>query len=80
MISIMKSIGRKTVKADRVSAPLSAKAPSGKTQAAKTAALGEPSHEDIARRAYELYLERGSIEGHQEEDWLIAEAELRRPR
>ena len=76
----MKSIGRKTVKVDKVSAPLSAKAPSGKTQVAKVASASEPSHEEIARRAYELYLERGSVEGHQEEDWLIAEAELRRPR
>jgi hypothetical protein len=72
-------IGRKTVKGDKVSAPLSAKAPSAKSQAAK-AAKGEPTHEDIARRAYELYLERGSVEGHHEEDWLIAEAELRRPK
>ena len=74
----MKSIGRKTVKGDKVSAPLSAKAPSAKAQAAKAAAKGDPSHDEIARRAYELYLERGSIEGHHEEDWLIAEAELRR--
>ena len=74
----MKLIGRKTVKGEKVSAPLSAKAPSGKAQAAKAAAKGEPSHEDISRRAYELYLERGSVEGHHDEDWLIAEAELRR--
>jgi hypothetical protein len=74
----MKSIGRKTIKGEKVSAPLSAKAPSAKTQAANAAARGEPSHEEIARRAYELYLERGSVEGHHEEDWLIAEAELRR--
>jgi len=73
----MKLIGRKTVKGDKVSAPLSAKAPSSKT-AAKSAAKGEPTHDDIAKRAYELYLERGSVEGHHEEDWLLAEAELRR--
>jgi hypothetical protein len=74
----MKMTGRKTVKGDKVTAPLSAKAPSAKAQAAKAAANGEPTHEEIARRAYELYLERGSVEGHHEEDWLIAEAELRR--
>ena len=30
----------------------------------------------IARRAYEIYLERGQIPGHAEEDWLQAEREL----
>ena len=34
--------------------------------------------EYIRRRAYELYLERGGQEGFAEEDWLRAEAELRR--
>jgi len=31
----------------------------------------------IARRAYELYLARGSEPGHEVEDWLQAEAELK---
>jgi len=31
----------------------------------------------IARRAYELYLSRGSEPGHEMEDWLRAEAELK---
>ncbi len=35
-----------------------------------------PSHEQIARRANELYLERGQQEGHDVEDWLRAENEL----
>jgi Protein of unknown function (DUF2934) len=35
-----------------------------------------PSNEAIARRAYELYLERGSVSGYELEDWLLAEAEL----
>ena len=39
-----------------------------------TAAL--PSSEDIAKRAYELYLQRGSESGYEPEDWLQAEAEL----
>jgi len=30
----------------------------------------------IARRAYELYLQRGSVPGHELDDWLEAEAEL----
>jgi Protein of unknown function (DUF2934) len=39
-----------------------------------TAAL--PSTDDIAKRAYELYLQRGSESGYELEDWLQAEAEL----
>jgi len=30
----------------------------------------------IAKRAYELYLQRGSVSGHELDDWLAAEAEL----
>jgi hypothetical protein len=69
----MKSTGRKTVKGTKVSAPLSAKAKPGSKS---TVATTLPTHEQIAKRAYELYLERGSVEGHHEEDWLLAEAEL----
>lgn len=32
---------------------------------------------DIARRAYELYQERGGEHGHDVDDWLQAERELR---
>ena len=35
-----------------------------------------PSQEAIAKRAYELYLQRGSVPGYELEDWLTAEAEL----
>jgi hypothetical protein len=30
----------------------------------------------IALRAYELYLQRGGMDGHAEEDWLQAEQEI----
>ncbi|HEX4406656.1 MAG TPA: DUF2934 domain-containing protein [Polyangia bacterium] len=40
------------------------------------AAAALPSNEDIAKRAYELYLQRGSESGYEVEDWLQAEAEL----
>jgi len=30
----------------------------------------------IAKRAYELYLQRGSVPGYELDDWLQAEAEL----
>jgi hypothetical protein len=36
----------------------------------------EPSPDAIAKRAYELYLQRGSVPGYELEDWLTAEAEL----
>ena len=36
-----------------------------------------PSHDDIATRAYELFLQRGAQHGQDFEDWLTAERELR---
>jgi len=35
------------------------------------------SDEDIRRRAYEIYLERGEQSDHDLDDWLQAERELR---
>lgn len=35
-----------------------------------------PTEEAIAKRAYEISLQRGSLPGHEVEDWLQAEAEL----
>ena len=37
----------------------------------------EPTHEDIARRAYQLYEDRGGGHGSEREDWFQAERELR---
>jgi hypothetical protein len=36
-----------------------------------------PTYEQIAERAYDLYLARGETPGHDIDDWLRAEAELR---
>jgi hypothetical protein len=36
----------------------------------------QPGQDEIARRAYELYLQRGSVPGHETDDWLQAETEL----
>ena len=50
----------------------------------KTADTGEASvgnaarDEDIRRRAYEIYLERGEQPGGELDDWLQAERELER--
>ena len=38
----------------------------------------QPSEEEIARRAYELWLARGATSGHDVDDWLEAEGEVRR--
>ena len=35
-----------------------------------------PTREQIETRAYELYLKRGRVQGHDLEDWLQAEREL----
>ncbi len=48
--------------------------------AAEPEATGSGSglnRDEIARRAYELYLRRGSRNGHDVEDWLEAERQLR---
>jgi len=37
----------------------------------------EATEQDIGRRAYDLYLARGCEPGHELEDWLRAERELR---
>lgn len=43
-----------------------------------TAAIASGATEsDIARRAFELYCERGREDGHDVDDWLTAERELR---
>jgi hypothetical protein len=36
------------------------------------------SNEDIAKLAYEKFVTRGSLHGQHQEDWLAAEAELKR--
>jgi len=36
----------------------------------------QPSEEEIAVRAYHIYLERGDTEGSPTDDWLQAEREL----
>lgn len=42
------------------------------------AAKSAPTQEEIARRAYQIYLERGGTPGHELEDWTRAERELGR--
>jgi hypothetical protein len=42
----------------------------------RTSSRGAPNETDIARRAYQLFVQRGGEHGHDWEDWLRAEREL----
>jgi hypothetical protein len=44
----------------------------------REAGILAPTHEQIALRAYELFVAGGRTEGHTEEDWLEAEKQLSR--
>jgi len=46
--------------------------------APKPAATHKPSRADIARRAYEIWRQRGGGHGNHEKDWHRAERELTR--
>jgi hypothetical protein len=35
-----------------------------------------PTHDQIAQRAYEIFVERGRPEGRDQEHWLLAESQL----
>ena len=39
-----------------------------------------PTYEEVAQRAYEIYLARGGGPGREDEDWQQAERELREAR
>lgn len=39
-----------------------------------------PSHEQIQKRAHEIYLKRGRVDGRAWDDWLAAEQELKHGR
>jgi hypothetical protein len=47
-------------------------------RAEDTSANHAVNHSEIRRRAYEIYLERGGLPGHELEDWLQAEYELQK--
>ncbi len=50
-----------------------------KSRKATTAKSNKITHEQIAQRAYEIYLERGATPGDPMQDWLRAEMELSLP-
>ena len=68
--TLTKTLGARTV-------PAASTAPVTTTPAVKAVpASTAPSHEQIARRAYEIYEARGQTAGHELEDWIQAEREL----
>jgi hypothetical protein len=48
----------------------------GHSEFYRDAGVLSPTREQIAQRAYELYLARGSVHGYEREDWLEAEKQL----
>jgi hypothetical protein len=50
--------------------------PSTSRAAISHSSIPEPAKHVIRQRAYELYEKRGREDGHAEEDWLHAEAEV----
>src|SRR5690606_11516957 len=54
--------------------------PSNARQTAGPASKDGPNHEQISRRAYELFQKRGGKHGYHMEDWHEAERQLREER
>jgi hypothetical protein len=63
--------GRKNVTLEHDASPI-------QPRAEDTSANHAPSHEEIRRRAYEIYLERNGLPGDELDDWLRAERELQK--
>jgi Protein of unknown function (DUF2934) len=74
----MRILGRKTVKAEKTSAPMIKAGGKSAVASGGGASKGRhaPTNEEIATRSYEIFLARGGESGHEVEDWLQAEAEL----
>jgi len=53
-------------------------ATSTQVETGEVSVVNSTRHEEIRRRAYEIYLERGEQPGRELDDWLQAERELKR--
>ncbi len=51
--------------------------PTGQRQAAAENGSSDISNDAIARRAHELFVSRGAVHGHDLDDWLEAERQIR---
>jgi Protein of unknown function (DUF2934) len=65
------------VAADLKPAPELRKLEVVKTESRKSVVVPIKLEDEIRRRAYELYVQRGSTPGSEAEDWLAAEREVR---
>ncbi|GHG93422.1 DUF2934 domain-containing protein [Comamonas sp. JC664] len=65
--------------ANKQHSPAAKKAPAASADIKPRASESRPSpsNEQIARRAYEIFLARGGTHGSSEQDWFQAERELR---
>jgi hypothetical protein len=65
------------VAAEAKTAPEPRKLEMVKTEPRKNVVVPIKLEDEIRRRAYELYVQRGSVSGSEAEDWLTAEREVR---
>lgn len=70
------SIKKKDDKKSRVVISVQDQSPSGSSTSSRRKPAFEDLHAVISNRAYELYVQRGSRDGHAQEDWLDAEREV----
>ena len=54
--------------------------PAAQTPRMPVGATADPTNDEIAERAYHIFLARGGEPGHDIDDWLEAESELLRER
>ena len=80
--SAAKSAAKPAAKIESSGVKLSTKRPAAKMAMAKSApakattAKTNPTREEIARRAFEIFMGRGQVPGREIEDWAQAEREL----
>lgn len=70
-------MARNTANKQTPQAPTGMPARAPNAEPATAASRNNPTHEQIARRAYEIFLARGGTPGNPEQDWFQAERELR---
>ena len=63
--------GKRNVTLERDASPI-------QPHAEDTSARHAPGHDEIRRRAYEIYIERDGLAGDELDDWLRAERELQK--
>ena len=70
----MPSLG---VRSNRPGQNASVSSPAPEKEPPQASASNQDLHDQISKRAYELYCERGYRDGEAESDWLDAEQEVR---